>query len=59
MTRVALVSCAIFPTAIAGAPAFRIWFIPSYAVYLWRNLLQIVRDLGGDAVGVSSLTDEA
>ena len=55
MTRVALVSCAILPTRIFGVPAFRIWFIPSYGIYLWQNLLQIARELGGGAIGIECL----
>jgi len=52
MTRIALVSCMVLSCREAGVPVYRIWCIPSYGVYLWENLLQIVAELGGDAVGV-------
>lgn len=55
MTRVALVSCAILPTRIRGTLAFRLWFVPSYGIYLWQNLFQIVKELGGHAVGYECL----
>ncbi len=55
MTRVALVSCAILPIRIRGTLAFRLWFVPSYGIYLWQNLIQIVKELGGYAVGCECL----
>jgi sarcosine oxidase subunit gamma len=54
MTRVAGVSCIILPVRIEGAWAFRLWLDPSYASYLWEALLKIVRDHGGDAIGLET-----
>ena len=55
MTRVAGVSCMVLPLQAKGAPAFRFWLDPSYGSYLWEALLEIVRDQGGDAVGLGAL----
>jgi len=57
MTQVAGVSCVILPITGRFAPVFRIWLIPSYAIYLWRVLFEIVRDSNGHAVGMGSLRD--
>jgi len=54
-TRVAGVSCSLLPFAVNGIPAFRIWFDNSYGRYFFETLLQIIRDLGGDAVGIEAL----
>jgi len=52
MTRVAGVSCMV----LAEQPAaFRFWLDPSYGDYLWEALLEIVRDQGGDAIGLDAL----
>lgn len=55
MSRVAGVSCALLKTEFDGIPALRIWCSPSYGVYLWESLLEIVRELGGIPVGVAAL----
>lgn len=55
MTRVAGVSCAVLPIGSAGIPTFRLWLDCSYAVYLWESLIEIVRDHGGDVVGMGCL----
>ena len=55
MTRVAGVSCMILPLQAEEAPAFRFWLDPSYGSYLWEALLEIVRDQGGDAIGLDAL----
>ncbi len=57
MTQLAAVSCAILPSTIAGVSGFRIWLIPSYAIYLWQILFQIVKSCGGHAVGIGCLKD--
>ena len=54
MTRVAGVSCMVLPVQAKGAPAFRFWLDPSYGSYLWETLLEIVRDQGGDAIGLDA-----
>ena len=55
MTRVAGVSCGIFPDATGGADVYRLWLDPSYAVYLWETLEQICIQLGGQVVGAACL----
>lgn len=55
MTRVAGVSCLILPLEIGGIPSFRIWLDSTYGVYLWEALIEIVRDHGGDAIGLDAL----
>ena len=56
MTRVAGVSCMILRLLATQkqTPAFRLWLDPSYGSYLWKALLEIVRDHGGDAVGLEA-----
>ena len=56
MTRVAVVSCSVLPVRIGETEGFRLWFSPAYGVYLWENLLTIVRDLGGAPVGIGCLS---
>ncbi len=55
MTRVAAVSCSVLRVRMGGTEGFRLWFNPAYGVYLWENLLAIVRDRGGSPVGVGCL----
>lgn len=57
-SRVAGVSCAILPIAVNGIAAFQIWCDGSYGSYLWETLLEIVREKGGAAVGMSSVFPE-
>jgi sarcosine oxidase subunit gamma len=54
-SRVAGVSCGIFPDSIGEVPAYRFWIDPSYAAYLWETLEQICHDLGGNAIGAGCL----
>lgn len=54
MTRVAGVSCMVLPFQAEATPAFRFWLDPSYGPYLWDALLEIVRDHGGDAIGLDA-----
>ncbi|MGH9428288.1 MAG: hypothetical protein ACRD2L_18545, partial [Terriglobia bacterium] len=55
MTRVAGVSCMVLPLQAEETPAFRFWLDPSYGSYLWDALLEIVRDQGGDAIGLDAV----
>ena len=48
-TRVAGVNCGILPQSQGGQTQYRVWFDPSYAVYLGETLLQIATELGGAA----------
>ena len=54
MTRVAGVSCMVLPLPAKEARTFRFWLDPSYGSYLWKALLEIVRDQGGDAIGLGA-----
>lgn len=55
MTRIAGVSATILREDAEDLPAFRIWTDPSYGPYLWDAMLDIVRVLGGDAIGLAAL----
>ena len=55
LSRVAGVSCRLLQVEASGIGGFRIWLDPSYSVYLWEMLLGIVREEGGDAVGLGCL----
>lgn len=55
MTRVAGVSCSVLPTFTSGITCFQIRLDPTYAIYLWDELLTICRDLDGNAIGAEVL----
>ena len=55
MTRVAGVSCGVFPFLISEIPAYRLWVDPSYAVYLWETLVEICESLSGCVVGAGCI----
>ena len=55
LSRVAGVSCRLLRVEVSGIAGLRIWLDPSYSVYLWETLLGIVREDGGDAVGLGCL----
>lgn len=55
LSRLAGVSCRMLPVEAAGVAGLRIWLDPSYSVYLWETLRGIVREDGGDAVGLGCL----
>ena len=55
LSRVAGVSCRLLQVEASGIAGLRIWLDPSYSVYLWETLLGIVREDGGDAVGLGCL----
>lgn len=70
MTRVAMVSCSILVEGgladggqaevdgeedAAGRPVYHLWAAASYGLYLWDELLAIVRDCGGGPVGDAAL----
>ena len=57
MTRVAGVSCAVLPEVVGDLSIFHIWCAASYGLYLWGDLLEIVRDLEGIPVGIESVQD--
>jgi sarcosine oxidase, subunit gamma len=57
-SRVAGVSCGLLPWKVDRTPVFRIWTDASYGAYLWEELLKIVRELDGDAVGLGCFYPE-
>jgi sarcosine oxidase subunit gamma len=57
-TRVAVVSVAVLRQDQNGVPTLRIWCDPSYGAYLFEQLLEITRDVGGDAVGLACYYDQ-
>jgi heterotetrameric sarcosine oxidase gamma subunit len=57
-TRVAGVSCGVFPDAVRNIPTYRIWVDPGYAVYLWEALVEICESLDGNVIGASCIYPE-
>ncbi len=55
MTRVAGVSCCLLPVQSSEFQGYRIWVDPSYSVYLWKIILQIVHEYEGDIIGLACL----
>jgi sarcosine oxidase subunit gamma len=58
MTSMVGVSVTIVRWLRDGVPLYRIWCDGSFGPYLWATLLEVARDLGGGAVGVSTLFPE-
>ena len=52
-SRIAGVSCGMVKDQLNGTPVCWLWLDPSYALYLWEQLVQITTDLDGKIVGVS------
>ncbi len=55
MSRLAGVSCRLLPVDVDGIGGYRIWLDPSYSVYLWETLRGIVREYGGEVVGLGCI----
>lgn len=51
-TRVAAVSCGLLKDQLDDNPVCWLWLDPGHALYLWQQLVQILRDLDGRVVGV-------
>ena len=58
-TRVAGVSCCVFPDLIRGVSAYRIWVDPTYALYLWETLVEICASLDGRTIGTGWIYPES
>ncbi len=58
-TGMAGVSCGILPQQVGGNPVYRIWFDPSYAIYLWETLVGIADGLGGGSVDAGAIFAES
>lgn len=54
-SRVAGVSCGILKRIRGDVPSFQFWCDCSFGLYLWEELVQIVRELAGDVVGMNQL----
>jgi len=54
-TRIAGVSCGVLPQQILGNQGYRIWFDPSYALYLWETLVEIATEFGGGMVDAAGM----
>ncbi len=57
-TRVAGVSCAVFPDSTQEIATFRFWVDFSYAEYLWETLVEIIESLDGKIIGAGCLFPE-
>lgn len=55
MTSMIGVSVLVIPGTRRNAPFYQIWCDGTYATYLWEQLLQIAKELGGGAVGLIAL----
>jgi sarcosine oxidase subunit gamma len=53
LTRVAGVSTSVLRRTINGMPLYQLWADGTFGAYLWKTLLKITCELGGDAVGLS------
>lgn len=54
-TRIAGVSCGVLPQQILGNRGYRIWFDPSYALYLWDALVEIATEFEGGVVDAAGM----
>lgn len=55
MTRLAGVSCSVLPMRTGDVDVFQIRLDPTYAIYLWDELVTICRDLDGTPIGAEAL----
>jgi sarcosine oxidase, subunit gamma len=55
MTSMIGVSVLIVPSTWDEVPLYRVWCDPSYAQYLWTQLLGIVKELGGGVIGLAAI----
>ena len=58
-TRVAGVSCGVFPELVNSHPAYRIWVDCTFALYLWEMLYQICDDLDGRVIDANCIDFES
>lgn len=55
MTQVADISATVLAQTINGQSVFRLWCDGTFGAYMWRVLHQLAQELGGGAVGFSSI----
>lgn len=53
MTQVAGISTTILRQILHGDPVYRLWCDGTYGAYMWDTLMEIAKELGGGAVGLS------
>lgn len=58
MTRVAGVSCSMLHRTINRVETFQLWMDPSFGAYLWEQLSEIAKELGGRPVGLACFYPE-
>ena len=58
MTRVAGVSCAVLPREFETLSCYQLWLDGTYGDYLWETLAGVVRELGGNIVGLGAFFPE-
>jgi len=58
MTSMVGVSVLILWHPLKAQPCYRIWCDGTFGPYLWETLLEIARELGGEAIGLESLFAE-
>ncbi len=54
MTQVAGISATLLRQQLDGQQVYRIWCDGTYGPYMWEMLLEVAKELGGGAVGLSS-----
>lgn len=50
------VSVTVIPREVSGLPFYRIWCDYTFGNYFWRTLLEIIHELGGNAIGIHDLS---
>lgn len=58
-TRIVGVSVMVLPRILNGVPVFQLWLDGTYGMYLWETLLEIVREHGGQPVGLATFYPSA
>ncbi len=52
------VAVTLLPDQRSGQPFYRIWCDGTFGEYVWQTLWEIAAELGGEAAGMNSLTQE-
>lgn len=53
MTQIAGISATLLRHQLNGEPVIRVWCDGTYGAYMWDMMLEIAKELGGGAVGLS------
>jgi sarcosine oxidase, subunit gamma len=54
MTQVAGISATLMRESLTGEQVYRIWCDASYGPYMWEMLIEVAKELGGGAVGLTA-----